>query len=133
MNSKKNVQLVQDAFAAFRSRDLAGVMKMFADDIEWSGARPAAIPFGGHRRGLADVGRFFATLNDTIEYEFFDAHEYLAQNERVVAFGRERFVVKATGKRVENEWAMVFSISHAKIARVQIYEDTAAVAEGFKI
>jgi len=126
-----NVEVVKDAFAAFAARDLPAVLALLTDDIEWQGARERAIPYGGHRHGKADIEKFFAKLGETIAYESFEATEYIAHNERVVVLGRERFQVKATGKHVNNEWAMVLTVRHGKIARFRVYEDTDAVVAGF--
>lgn len=130
--SKTNLRLVQDAFAAFAARDVKAVLAMLADDIAWHGARSPDIPYGGFRQGKAEVEKFFARLGQSIEYESFEAMEYVVHNERVVVIGREKFLVKKTGKHVVNEWAMFFTLREGKIARFQVYEDTAAVVAGFR-
>ena len=130
--TEANLRLVQDAFTAFAARDVRAVMNLLADDIEWQGARSRDIPYGGFRKGKADVEKFFSALGGSIEYEYFEAREYLAHNERVMVLGREKFMVKRTGKHVENEWAMLFTVRHGKIARFQVYEDTGAVLAGFR-
>ena len=130
--SKANLQLVQDAFAAFAARDVEAVLGLLADDIEWHGARSPEIPYGGFRKGKADAEKFFTRMGQSIEPEYFEAAEYIVHNERVVVVGREKFRVKKTGKHVVNEWAMFFTIREGKIARFQVYEDTAAVVAGFR-
>jgi len=130
--TETNLRLVQDAFAAFAARDVPAVMNLLSDDIEWQGARSPDIPYGGFRKGKADVEKFFSTLGRNIDYEYFEAREYLAHNERVMVLGREKFRVKKTGKHVENDWAMLFTLRHGKIVRFQVYEDTAAVLAGFR-
>jgi ketosteroid isomerase-like protein len=127
-----NVRVVQDAFAAFAARDLKTVLALLDPDIEWQGARAREIPYGGHYHGRDAVEKFFKTLGQNIEYEYFEASEYVSHNERVVALGRERFRVKSTGRHVENEWAMVLTVRQGKIARFRVYEDTAAIVAGFK-
>jgi ketosteroid isomerase-like protein len=127
-----NVRVVQNAFAAFAARDLKGVMALLADDIEWQGARTKDIPYGGHFHGKDQLAKFFANLGQNIEYEYFEAAEYVNHNERVIALGRERFLVKSTGRHVDNEWAMVLTVTEGRIARFRVYEDTAAVVAGFK-
>ena len=127
-----NVKVVEDAFAAFACRDLKTVLNLLSDDIEWQGARTQEIPYGGHFHGKAEIEKFFKTLGQYIEYEYFETSEYVSHNERVIAFGRERFIVRATGRHVDNEWAMSLIIRHGKIAHFRVYEDTAAVVAGFK-
>lgn len=130
--SQASLLLVQDAFAAFAARDVKAVLAMLTDDIEWHGAKSMDIPYGGFRKGKAEVEKFFARIGQSIAYASFEASEYVAHNERVVVIGREKFLVKQTGKHVANEWAMFFNVRQGRISRFQVYEDTAAVMAGFR-
>ena len=76
--------------------------------------------------------KFFARIGQAVDYEYFEAQDYVVHNERVIVIGREKFQVKKTGKHVLNEWAMFFLLRHGKISRFQVYEDTAAVVAGFR-
>ena len=55
-----NANLVQDAYEAFGRGDIAAVLDLLTDDVEWSS--PRTIPHGGDFHGKADVGRFFAAI-----------------------------------------------------------------------
>ena len=55
-----NASLVQDAYAAFGRGDIAAVLDMVSDDVEWSS--PRTLPHGGEFHGKADVGQFFKAI-----------------------------------------------------------------------
>jgi len=56
MSEQQNVQLVQQAYAAFSKADMDGVLKTLADDVDWFIPGPTEIiPFAGKRRGPQEV------------------------------------------------------------------------------
>jgi len=51
-----------------------------------------------------------------------------AKGDKVVVLGHERQRVRATGRVVETEWAMVFVVREGRITKFHNYVDTHAVA-----
>jgi ketosteroid isomerase-like protein len=92
---------------------------------------PAAIPFAGVHRGKDGMGRFFATIGETIEISVFAVDEIVAQGDKVVALGHEQARAKATGRGWETKWAMVWTVRDGKATRLQEYHETAAIAAAF--
>lgn len=132
MSEQENVQIVQETFAAFKRGDIASVLNMLTDDVEWwVNGPPEVIPYVGARHGQEQVAQFFATLGETVEFTEFEPEEFIAQADKVVSTGRDRQRVKKTGRTAENTWAMVFTLRDGKIAGFRSYEDSAAVATAF--
>ncbi|HEX8560925.1 MAG TPA: nuclear transport factor 2 family protein [Pyrinomonadaceae bacterium] len=131
MSAEENRKAVQAIFEAFGRGDVPGVLAHLAEDVEWRAPGPAAVPYLGERRGHAGAAEFFTQLGTNVEFESFEPLGFVAEGDRVVALGRERGRVRATGKTFDNEWALVFTFSGGRVTRFQLYEDTAAVAGAF--
>jgi ketosteroid isomerase-like protein len=86
---------------------------------------PTAIwPWAGHRRGRARVAEFFANLQPVEEFE---VREFIAQRDKVVVLLFERLRIKDTGRRVDNEFVIVFTLRDAKVIQLRVYEDTTPI------
>jgi len=125
MMSAQNVKVVQDMFADFGRGNVAGVLDKLTEDVEWRLGGPTEIVYAGIRHGRDQVAEFFKLLGETAEFEVFEPEDYIAQGDRVVVLGHERQRLKATGKVVEIDWAMVFTLRDGKIAKYRSFEDTA--------
>ena len=128
MSEKENVRAVQEMFSALERSDIAGVLDRLSEDIEWRVAGPSELPYASIHRGHDEVAMFFRSFGQAAEFEVFEPQEYLAKGEKVVVLGHERQRIKATGQRVETEWAMVFVLADGRITKFHNYVDTHAVA-----
>jgi uncharacterized protein len=125
-SEQDNVQVVQQAYAAFGRGDIPAVLETLTDDVEWSvSGSPEVLPWAGQRRGREQVGQFFRALGGTLTHEAFEPREFIVQGDTVVVLGTER--VRASGRVVDTDWAMVFTIRDGKIARYRDYHDTAPI------
>ena len=128
-NVPDNIQAVQQWFEAFGQGDMETVLSRMADDVKWEcGSAKEFLPYGGTWRGTDEIGQFFRLMDETMEFEHFEPQQYIAQGDYVVVLGRERLRPRATGRTVENHWALVFTFSDGKISRLRTYEDSAAIA-----
>jgi ketosteroid isomerase-like protein len=126
MSEESNVQLVQDAFAAFQRGDIQSILNSLSDDVEW--IEPPVEPLGGVYRGRDSVAEFFRKVGETSDFSSFEPREYVAQGDRVVALGSYKATVRGTGRAYECDWAMAFTITNGKISKFQEFTDTAAFA-----
>lgn len=89
----------------------------------------AAIPWAGHRHEGVEG---YAALNEALFGEFaveaFDVHNIADAGARVFVEGRFRFRHKATGRVAESDFCCRVSLEDGKIAAIQFYENTHAVA-----
>lgn len=133
MSAEKNISVVQALYAAFGRGDMATVMVGLTDDVEWVLPGPKeVIPFAGTHHGREAVAQFFLKMNETLEFEQLEPREFVAQGDKVVVLGHSRDRMKSTGRTIENEWAAVVTLRDGKVARYQIYEDTAALVSGLR-
>ena len=133
MVGQDTVQLVQQVYDAFKRGDIQGVLNLVADDVDWSHPGPPdVIPFVGHYRGRDGVAQFFARLGGAEDVEHFEPQEFFAAGDRVVALGRYRARIKATGRTNDIELVHVYTVRGGKIVSLRQYNDTAAVAEAYR-
>ena len=127
MSEQENVQLIQRTYENYKAGDLEGVLRAFAESVEWIQPQVEGISFSGTRRGRDQVAEFFATMSAAQESIQFEPQEYIAQGDRVVALGHYRWHAKATGRDWESDWAHVYTIRDGQVIRFQEYTDTAKV------
>lgn len=129
MSEQSNVQLVQQAYAAFGRADIDSVLQTLSENIDWVIPGPTdIIPFAGARHGRQEVAAFFGILASTQTAERFEPLEFIASGDRVVVLGTQRWHVHSTGSTYEDEWAHVFTIENGNITKFTEYHDTAAEA-----
>ena len=129
--SQTPARVAHELFAALQSVDRAEVLAVLTDDVEWWVAGPPEIPYAGTFRGRDEVARFFVAFDGAIDYESWEAREFIAERDTVVVIGDERWRAKTTGKIVDNPWVLVLTVRDGKIARFRAYEDTAASRDAF--
>lgn len=127
-----NTELVQSGYEKFGSGDIAGLLELFSDDIEWRTPTIENAPYTGERSGKAGASEFFKLLNASEEITRFEPLEFIAQNDRVVVLGEAEATVRSTGKKYETEWIHVFGVHDGKITEFQEFQDTASVARAFQ-
>jgi hypothetical protein len=121
---------VREFFAAFAKGNIAAVLDTMSNDIEWFIPGPSSIPYAGKRRGRDQVQLFFSAFADAVDVQQFEPLQFIEQGDTVVVLGHEILRVKTTGRTVDNQWAMVFTVKD-KIDHFRSYEDTAALAAAF--
>ena len=130
--SQQNIGLVQSGYAAFGRGDIPTFLSLLDANVEWKTPGTSDLPTAGTRRGPAQVGEFFGTLVSIIDFEHFEPTSFIADGDKVVVTGHEKFKVKATGKAIAGEWCHVFTVRNGKIVAFQEFLDTAALAAELK-
>jgi uncharacterized protein len=131
MDPQHNIAVVQECYAAFGAGNLARLQATLATDVVWEHPESTDIPWAGRFDGPGGVAKFVGALAEPATPELFEPYEFIAQGDRVVVLGRERFRVKATGKTWSAEWSHVFTVVNGKIKEFREYTDTAAVGAAF--
>ena len=89
-------------------------------------------PWAGKRRGRVGVAEFFRGLAETSTHVKSEIREVIAQGGKVVVAVFERFVLKATGQSLENEYINLTTFKDGQVARWWIYEDTAPIIRAIR-
>ena len=102
---------------------------LMADDIEWvHPGDPSENPNGGTFRGKEAVLGWFGGLGSTTDFTKFEPREFIAQNDKVVSLVDVEATVRGTGRSFVDSEAHLWTFRDGKLARFQIFLDTAAAA-----
>ena len=129
MSEQDSLQTVQHAYKAFVEGDLPAFLNLLTDDVEFL-QTPSKLPWAHSWRGRQGVEQYLRTLTEALEFQVFQADEFIVARDSVVVLGHERCRVRATGRVVEANWAMVFTLRNGMISRSREYVDTAAWEAG---
>lgn len=124
MDEQANVRVVEGMFVSLSRGEIPGVLDRLSDDVEWRIAAPAELPFAGLHRGREAVAKFFRDFAQAAEFEAFEPREYVAKGDKVIVLGHERQRIRATGRVVETDWAMVFVVRDGRITRFRNFVDS---------
>jgi len=132
MSEQEDLQIVHRIYDAFSRGDLAVILNLMADDLDWLFFGSARIPWAGPRRGFSGVEQFFNAAAQAFEVEVFQPDEFLIAGDTIVVPGHERMRVRATGRVVEANWAHIWRLRQSRVVRFREYSDTAAWEAGLR-
>ncbi len=125
----RNAEIVRKMYQDFDHGDLDAVVDAMAPDVVFHA--PGGAPFSGRRIGRGQVLQRFREVRALVQLDEFDVDEIVADRDRVVALGRQRATVRATGRHFEQEFAHVYTMRGGKAIAVHLFGDTYAVASAF--
>ena len=126
-----NVEVVRGVYAGFLSGDIPAVLRLLAENVEWSVPGSAQVPHAGLRHGPGGVGQFFGAVAGGLDVQHFEPREFFDAGESVFVLGRVRVRAKSTGRPYETEWLHHWKVRDGKITNFREYLDTAAVNAAF--
>jgi len=128
MSNEENVQIVKSFFAAMGSYSEQDLLELAADDVEWIIPGDGWALAGTHRghEGLAAV---LKTASEEVETTYPKPPEFVAQGDRVLVIGVATGTIKATGRPFKDAWVFDIIVRDGKVARIQEYIDTQALAQ----
>jgi ketosteroid isomerase-like protein len=113
---------------------MAALAEVMADDIEWvTPGDPNDDPLAGTYRGKENVLGWFGKLAEQLDFSTFEPRDFIAQGDKVVSIVYAEATVRSTGRSVAQDEAHVWTFRDGKLARFQIYFDTAAVAAAHRV
>ena len=129
MSREDNLQVVRRGYEAFARGDIAGLLELMADGVEWVTPGPAALATAGTRHGREGVASFFTTLNDLFAFEGFEPTTFLADGDRVVVFGTSTVRLRATQTLLPpTQWVHTFRVANGQVTHFQEIYDASPVA-----
>ncbi len=132
--ARTNTKVVQDAYGYFAKGDIPALLNELTDDVKWVVPGPKNIlPWVGTRNGKQEVGEFFKTVGENIDFQKFEPREFIEQGDKVVTLGYWEGKSKKTGRLSAGDWAMVFTFRNGKVCEHMEYSDTYKSAEAFRL
>ena len=124
---------VRRFYDALRSGDVATVLDLLDPQVQWTEA--ASFPYysGTWSGPSAVVNNLLIPLARDWEDFFATAHEFIASDDRVVSLGLYTGKFKKTGRAIKVPFAHVWTVRDGKLARFDMYTDTAKVLEAVTV
>jgi uncharacterized protein len=127
MSEHDNLNVVKDAYLAYRDRNFDALRDCLAKDVKWFALGPPdLIPTAGTRYGHDQVEQYFATLDSMENIQSFEPEEFIVEGDTVVALGDLERRVDSTGSLLQSPWVHVFTLRNGKISDFRSFYDTAA-------
>lgn len=121
-------EVIQSIYAAFGRGDVAGVLEMLSDDVEWTHRGSIGLAYMGTFRGKPAVAQWFGDVAAVDGIEAFEPREFLAGPDHVTVLGWERTRALPGGGVFETDWVHVFNVKDGRVTRFIGSYDTAASA-----
>lgn len=132
MDTKQTKQLVMQAYAFYKDKNIKGILDLNDDKIEWIAPESEYVPFAGSFHGNDQVAQFFSKLDQCQEVVQFEPHNFIAEGDKVAVTGTARWSVKATGQTYDSPWVHIFTIRDNKIVRFEQHSNTAAAEAAYR-
>lgn len=122
-----NLDIIRATYEGASAENGKNLMASLADDVVWTEA--AGFPYAGTYHGpQAIIDNVFQRLTDEwIDYQA-KVHTYLAEGDRVAAFGVYSGIYRKTGTPMEATFAHLYHLKEEKIICMEQYVDSATVA-----
>ena len=124
-----NEQTVKDLYAAFQRADVAAIVAVVADDVDWRNDHVASseCPWNGNFSGKANVPGFFTAVGEHLDISVFDVQTMAASGSFVAVYLRIESTVRKNGRSLANDAVHFWTFNDSgQIARYRHFNDTAA-------
>jgi hypothetical protein len=118
--------IVQQLYTAFSQGDVAAILDLVADQVDWEFVGSENLPYAGRRRNHDEVAAFFAAVPAADAIQVFEPREFIEAGEHVTVLGWEQSTALDTNEDFVSEWAHVFTVQSGKITRWRGFFNTAA-------
>lgn len=131
-NKMTNLEIVKSTYEGKTSEENGkNLAKYVTDNISWTEAK--GFPYGGTYIGLENITKnVFARLgSEWIDYKF-TPEDYVASDDKVVAFGTYTGTYKKTGKPFSARVAHIWHLKDSKITSFEQFVDSQTVNDSIK-
>lgn len=123
-----NLEIVKSTYEGENSAENGDNLRMYlTPNATWTEA--AGFPYGGTYTGFEEIAKnvFSRLENEWIDYKF-TPEDYVAQGDKVVAYGTYSGTYKETGRYFEARVAHVWKLQDGKIVSFEQFVDSKTVA-----
>ncbi|USI73586.1 nuclear transport factor 2 family protein [Sphingomonas morindae] len=130
MHQQRNIEIARTLLEGIgQSRDPEEIATPFAEDLVFEVQGDAdAMPWIGRRTGRRAMVDFLRDLRTLTEPLAFDVDDILASDKRAAIVGALQTRIKATGKVMASQFAIVLTIDNGIVTRFQMLEDSFALS-----
>jgi ketosteroid isomerase-like protein len=132
MSEQANAEIVKQVYANFKTGNIDSPLSLLSPEVEWVVPEIPNAPIGGKRRGREGVRQFFKLLLEELDFKQFELADFIAQGSKVVVLGNSSVIVKATGRKFDDEFVHVYTLGGGSIIKFHEYLDTAGAAAAYQ-
>jgi ketosteroid isomerase-like protein len=124
-----NAQTVSDLYSAFKRGDVAAIVAVVADDVDWrnDALESRECPWNGNFSGKANLPGFFAAVGSALDIAVFDVKAVIASQSHVAVNLRIESTVRKTGHSLKNDAMHLWTFNdRGQVTRYRHFNDTAA-------
>ena len=129
MQQAETEAVLERYYAALQAGDVQGMKDVVSEDIEviYQDA-DGLLPWGGTWSGFDKFREFLATVAEHLVIESVQPLERLFDQDTAIIVLRGVWTSRKTDRRVEARVVNIFKVRSGKVARYQVFPDTAAFA-----
>ena len=124
-----NRKIIEALYQAFAERYTSAIMGLVSPDVVIT--QSPALPWGGHYSGYFGVQKFFAALLGHVDSKV-EIERMLDAGDHVVAIGRTKGTVCASGKAFDVPIAHVWRIQNGRVTAFNPFIDNRLMLEALK-
>jgi len=124
---------VRRFYDALGRGDVATVLALLDPQVQWTEAESFPYYSGTWEGPEAVVNNLLIPLARDWDGFSASAHEFIASGDRVVSLGIYTGKFKKTGRAIKVAFAHVWTVRNGRLARFDMYTDTAKVLEAVKV
>jgi len=124
-----NAQTVTRVYEAFQRGDVAAIVALVADDVDWrnDGVESRECPWNGNFSGKANLPGFFAAVGAELNISVFDVLTTVASGSHVAVNLRIESTLTKNGRSFNNDVVHFWAFNdRGQIVRYRHFNDTAA-------
>ena len=126
------VQLVQKFYSALSVGDIPTILSVLDSDLEWTEAERFPYYGGTWDRPQAVIDNLLVPLGRDWDNFSANVEDYIAEDNRIVAFGTYSGTYKPTGHAMTSPFAHVWKARDGRLSHFTQYTDTAKVLEALQ-
>jgi uncharacterized protein len=121
-----HLEIAKEAYAAFARGDIAAILPVISEEVEWRVVGPDTLPFPTLSKTRDEVANYFKQLTEAEEITAFEPREFIDAGDRIVVLGFVAATMRETKKSFETEWVHVLTMKDGMLTRLIEFFDTAA-------
>src|SRR5277367_1744625 len=135
MSHRQNIAIAQKLLAGIGSRqNPAEIAALFDADLVFEiQGDDGVLPWIGRRTGRQAIADFVRDIRTLTEPVTFDVEDILASDSRAAIIGALQTRIKATGKIISTQFAIILTITGDVVTRFQMLEDSFDVSKAARI
>jgi ketosteroid isomerase-like protein len=126
------IEIVRGFYDALGRGDVSGALASLHEKLEWTEAERFPYYSGTWHSAKEVLDKLLVPLSR--DWDAFSAkpHDFIAEGDRVVSLGVYSGKSRVTGKSMTSPFAHVWTVRDGKLAKFNMYTDTAKVLEALK-